>query len=293
MAGPLGAIPPYPLLALAPRAALWVGRRAVVEDPAIGRPRPAPLELSAGDARRVGLLARGQVSIRRGEHAAVDPGGAGGGPVVLEIAESGEVPIRLRSVVAIDILEDLHRVWFAALPLVGIVRVVLPDQSLEALVARQRGGRVELLEPPGELMGEPQIGTAVARRIRCLEVPLDHALGIGEAALVLRDLGGGEKEDFLPDVLTPQLPLRDLRTVLPEGCGLGEPVVLDDQPLELGETLALHAGVERGRWVLADAEEPLHASLVHGHEHRQVRMVPDDLRVPVIPEVVVRGGRGP
>src|SRR5713101_1938775 len=140
MAGPLGPVPPHPLLALAPWPALAVGRRAVVEYPAIGRPRPAPLELSARDARRIRLLARGEVSVQSGEHAAVDPGGAGRGPVILEIAEAGEVPIRLRRVVAVDVLEDLHRIRLAALALVGVVRVVLPDQRLETLVARQRRG---------------------------------------------------------------------------------------------------------------------------------------------------------
>src|SRR6267142_2847668 len=168
MAGPLGAVPPHPLLALAPGPALGVGGGAVVEDPAIGRPRPAPLELSAGSSRGIGLLARGKISVQGGKHAAVDPGGAGRGPVVLEIAEAGEVPIRLRRVVAVDVLEDLQRIGLAALALVGIVRVVLPDQGLETLVARQRGGRVELLEPPGELVGEPEIGPAVAWRIRRL-----------------------------------------------------------------------------------------------------------------------------
>src|SRR5882762_4394644 len=164
MAGPLGAVPPHPLLALAPGPALGVGGGAVVEDPAIGRPRPAPLELSAGGSRGIGLLARGEISVQGGKHAAVNPGRAGRGPVVLELAEAGEMPARLRRVVAVDVLEDLQRIGLTALPLVRIVRVVLPDQGLEALVARQRGGRVELLEPSGELMREPQIRAAVARR---------------------------------------------------------------------------------------------------------------------------------
>src|SRR2546428_11348669 len=125
MAGPLGAVPPHPLLALAPWPALAVGRRAVVEDPAIGRPRPAPLELSAGGSRGIGLLARGEVSIRSRKDTAVDPGGAGRGAVVLEIAKAGEVPIRLRRVVAVDVLEDLQRIELTALALVRIVRVVL------------------------------------------------------------------------------------------------------------------------------------------------------------------------
>src|SRR2546426_6377922 len=41
-------------------------------------------------SRGIGLLARGEVPARRGEHAAVDPGGAGGGPVVPEVAEAGQ-----------------------------------------------------------------------------------------------------------------------------------------------------------------------------------------------------------
>src|SRR5712691_11353874 len=110
MVGTLGPVPPHPLLALAPWPALAVGGRAAVEDPAIGRPRPAPLELSAGGSRGIGLLARGEVSVRSGEHAAVDPGGAGRGPVVLEIAEAGEMAVRLVRVIAVDVLEDLERI---------------------------------------------------------------------------------------------------------------------------------------------------------------------------------------
>src|SRR5437879_4284391 len=45
VAGPLGLVlvPPHQRLALAPRLALGVGGGAVVQDPPVGRPCPAPL----------------------------------------------------------------------------------------------------------------------------------------------------------------------------------------------------------------------------------------------------------
>src|SRR5207245_2092967 len=110
VAGPLRAVPPHPLLPLAPRPALGVGGCTVIEDAAIGRPRPAPRKLSARRVRRVRLLAGGEVLIAGREHAAVDPGRARGGPVVLEIAESGEMSARVVGLVSVDLLQDLQRV---------------------------------------------------------------------------------------------------------------------------------------------------------------------------------------
>src|SRR5438552_17120582 len=76
-------------------------------------------------------------------------------------------------------------------------------------------------------MGQPEIGAAIAGRVARLEVPLQHPLGVREAPLVLGDLRGGKEEDFRPNVLTLELPTRDLGAVLPERGRLGEPVVLD------------------------------------------------------------------
>src|SRR5256885_226992 len=83
------------------------------------------------------------------------------------------------------------------------------------------------------------------------------------------DWGRRKKADFPSSVRAFGLPPRDPGAVLPERRRLGEPVVLDHQPLEPGESLALDARVERGGWVLADAQHALHAPLIHGHEHRQ------------------------
>jgi hypothetical protein len=87
------------------------------------------------------------------------------------------MPIRLVGVVAVDLLEDLQGIGLAALAFAWVVRVELPDQVLKSLVPRQRRIRVHLLEPPGKLMGEPEIRAAVARRIGRLGVPTAASAG--------------------------------------------------------------------------------------------------------------------
>src|SRR5687767_8067190 len=91
VAGPPLPVPPDPLFPLTPRAALEVGRGAVVHHPAVGGPSPSPVEMRPGHARRVAFLPGGEVSVRRGEHAAVDPGCTGGGAVVLQLVETAEM----------------------------------------------------------------------------------------------------------------------------------------------------------------------------------------------------------
>src|SRR2546425_1679818 len=77
--------------------------------------------------------------------------------------------VRLVGVVAVDLLEDLQGVGLAPLVLVRVVRVIVPDQVPESLVLRQRRMGVHRLEPPGELMGQPEIGAAVAGRVAALK----------------------------------------------------------------------------------------------------------------------------
>src|ERR1700737_3094336 len=142
------------------RPVLEVRGGTIVEDPAVGRPRPAPLELRADDAGRIGLLAGREIAVLLGEHPAVDPGGAGGGAVVLEVAEAGDVQVRLAGVVPVDLPEDLVGVGLTALALARVVRVEVPGQAPDPPVTRLSGVRVQLLEPERELMGQPQIGPA-------------------------------------------------------------------------------------------------------------------------------------
>src|ERR671918_522191 len=148
-------------------------------------------------------------------------------------------------------------VWLAVLALLGVLGLVVPHQRLEARVAGRRRILVERLEALADLVGEPGIGAALPGRVRRPEVPLEHALGVGEAALVLRHLRRREEEDFRLDVLDLDLAALHLGRVLPERRALVEPVVLHHQPLELAHPGALQLGVERRGGVLADEEHAL------------------------------------
>src|SRR4029077_10430476 len=107
VAGPLLAVPPHPLLLLAPRLAVEIGGAAVVHDPPVGRPRVPPAQVRAALTRRIGLLAGRAVLVGSGKHAAVDPRRAGGRPVVLEIADPRDVTAGLGAVVPVDLLQKL------------------------------------------------------------------------------------------------------------------------------------------------------------------------------------------
>src|SRR3989454_11556364 len=85
------------------------------------------------------------------------------------------------------------------------IRVEIPADVVPTLVAGQRAFGVRLLEALREVVVEPGVRAAVARRVRRLEVPLQHALRVGVAAVVLGDLGRGEEEDLGLDVLDLRL----------------------------------------------------------------------------------------
>ena len=177
---------------------------------------------------------------------------------------------RVVAVVAVELLEDLPGVGLAALPLVRVVVLVVEEQMLEPHVAGGGAVGVQALETAPELVGEPDVGAAVARRLGRLVVELQHALRVGEGALGLRHLGRREEEDLGLDVGRLDLAALDLRRVLPERRALVQPVVLDDQPLELAHPRPLELGVQRGGRVLPDQQHALDAAVVHRHEHRQV-----------------------
>src|SRR6185437_16591252 len=72
----------------APRLAVRVGGGAVVEDPPVRRPGPAPL-VRDPVLLLAGLAARGLVDAA-GVDAAVDPAAAGGGTVPVQLLVGGE-----------------------------------------------------------------------------------------------------------------------------------------------------------------------------------------------------------
>src|SRR5699024_8147218 len=87
LAGPAAGllVPPHELLALAPGPAPGVGRGAVVEDPPVGGPGPAPVRGGLA-LLRAGAAAPGLVDPVRVD-AGVDPAAAAGGAVVLHLRE--------------------------------------------------------------------------------------------------------------------------------------------------------------------------------------------------------------
>src|SRR5215831_15360038 len=135
VAGPLLSIPPDPLLALAPGVARGIGRGTVVHHPPVGWPGPTPVEVGAHDSGRVGLLAGGEVLVRGGEDTAVDPGRAGGGAIILQRTEAGEVA-SCGGLVAVDLFKNLQRLRLSGNAR-RLVRLVVPNQMLETLVSRQ------------------------------------------------------------------------------------------------------------------------------------------------------------
>ena len=194
-----------------------------------------------------------------------------------------------------NLADNLLRVRLALNARVGgvvaLVEVEVPEQVLEALVARLGAVGIELLEAQRQLVGEPGVGAAVARRVGGLLVPLDPALGVGEAAVHLGHLGRREQEDLGLDGGGGNLAALDLGRAVPERRRLGLEVVLDHQPVELAHGLALEPPVDgRGR-VLAHSEHALDLAVAHANHHRHVRVVAVNLGVPVVAEVVVLGGR--
>src|ERR1700694_3291673 len=99
---PLCGVPPDILLALRPGLALWVGRRPVVEHPAIPGPREAPLGTHppiALDPPPRHVLALLRIDPR------VDPDATGRRSVVFERGELGQ-EFAIRDRIAVDLLQD-------------------------------------------------------------------------------------------------------------------------------------------------------------------------------------------
>ena len=156
-------------------------------------PVGGPVEAPAQADVVVGLSAGRQIPIGRGEHARVDPVAAGCRTIIFERAEAAQV-VASGDVVAVDLFqhpqttrlvldapfERFRRLW-----------LVVPGEIEEALVARQRASRVELLEALAELIGEPQVGARIAGWVRGFFVPLQQAMRVGEAALAFCVVCGG------------------------------------------------------------------------------------------------------
>ena len=196
---------------------------------------------------------------------------------------------RVVAVVAVHFLEELSRVGLSDLPLLRILVLVVEEQVLESLIASGLTIRIELLQALAELIGEPNIGAAVARRFSRLEVRLQHPLRVRKGAVGFCNLCRRKKEDLGLDVLNLDFAALHFRRGFPEIDGLVLPVVLDDEPLELAHRGAFQLRVERGRRILADAQHPFDLPGIHGDEHREVRVVAEDPGMPSEAEIVLAG----
>ena len=206
-------VPPDVGLALAPRLALGVGRGAVVEDAAVQRPRPAPL---GGDERLV-VARRPPVGLvdAVGEDTGVDPAAAGRRAVGLHLHE-GRQRATGRDLVAVDLLQ--HRLGAGLAPglrTLGaehalVVHGVVPRQVEHGPVALVGGVGQALTHHPAQVVEEPQLRAAVARRVDRLLAPLQHPLGLRERALLLGVRRRREEEHLRAALLRHDLAGRDL-----------------------------------------------------------------------------------
>ena len=126
-------------------------------------------------------------------------------------------------------------------------------------------------------------------------MPLQHPLGVGEAARLLGVRRRGQEEHLGLDVFGAHLPGLDLGAVLPPGRALDHRHVPDDQPVEVGHAEPLHAGVGRADGRVLAEQEVAFASpvqlLQHGHVGAVVAGQPG--QVVEAEAVLRRRGRAP
>src|SRR5918997_1161545 len=129
---------------------------------------------------------------------------------------------------------------------------------------------------------EPGVTPGVARRFDGLVVPLQHALGLGERAVLLRDERRGDEEDLRAALL-------GLYAVhLPGGGGLYLVGVQAPEPVQVPQAVLGHLDVRSAdREVLPEDEAALNLPVFHVHDRwvvgvvaREAREVVEDLIVP-------------
>src|SRR5205807_3509485 len=102
-------IPPDPPFPLTPGIAAEIGGRAVVHNPPVRGPRPPPLEVRPRNTGRIGLAARGEVLVPRGETAGINPRRARRRAVVLQCGEARQLLLGMSRDVAVDLAQHLAR----------------------------------------------------------------------------------------------------------------------------------------------------------------------------------------
>src|SRR5580658_10204106 len=132
VASPLRSVPPHPLLPFAPWLPRRIGRSAVVQQPPVGRPGVAPIQLRAALAGRIGLFTGSKVSVGGRKDAGVDPGRTRRRAVIGKGGETGEVLGGVVSVVPVQLLQDLRDVGLSHLFFPGVLTLKVEGQVPES-----------------------------------------------------------------------------------------------------------------------------------------------------------------
>src|ERR1700722_9549563 len=106
VASPLRSVPPHPLLPFAPWVPGRICRSAVVQEPPVGRPGVAPIQLRAALAGRIGLFTGSKVPVGSRKDTGVDPGRTCRRAVIGKGGETGEVLGVIVGVVSIQFLQE-------------------------------------------------------------------------------------------------------------------------------------------------------------------------------------------
>ncbi|ABA52345.1 hypothetical protein BURPS1710b_A0731 [Burkholderia pseudomallei 1710b] len=294
-ARPRLAVPADQLAARIERLAVHVARRAVVQDPPVRRPRPRPVQRLA-DARRVRVVAPRHLVARLRPRAAEDPAAARGRAVVLQLREAGELLAllheRLRRVFRIRQIRErtaveLHRELFGRRAFRVRVRPAQVDDRVGILAAVLAVHVAHAQEDPRH---DLEVALRLARRLRALPVPLQHAAGVHERAALLGEARRRQPEHLGLDLR--RIDIVELAVVLPELRRLGGERIHDHEPLQLRERLGrLALGRRRRERVEALADVAVHLARVHQLDRLQQVVLLVELRQVVVAPVVLGARR--
>src|SRR5580700_3691821 len=134
VASPLRSVPPHPLLPFAPWVPGRISRSAVVQQPPVGRPGVAPIQLSAALAGRIGLFPGSQVPVGSRKDAGVDPVRTRRRAVIGKGGKTGDVLGGVVTVVSVQLLKDLRDVGLSNFPFPGVLTLIIEDEVSESQI---------------------------------------------------------------------------------------------------------------------------------------------------------------
>src|SRR5262249_56209489 len=131
-------------------------------------------------------------------------------------------------------------------------------------------------------------GAAGAGGGRGWVVPLEHAFGVREGAVLLDDRGSRQEEDLGRD----RLRVYTVWIRVPVAGALGLEEITDHQPVEPPHRVAVQSSIRASRrWVLSHEEGPADLAPMHLAEVAHLREVLVELGEPHVSVAVLGGGR--